>query len=87
MDNYDPFAVDDDYTLEEQEENDRIEAANRELWRRRIEAGWIHERDGKLRHPGDFDIWMNIDPFSRGLILSEKLNRILQEQQNGLKSA
>ncbi len=87
MNYFDPFAADDDFTPEEEAENERIEAANRELWRRRMEAGWTQDRDGRLRHPDDFDIWMMIDPFSRGLILSDKLSRKIQADLQGSQVA
>jgi hypothetical protein len=67
------FAEDDDRTPEERAEDERIEAANQLLWQTRIAQGWTEERDGKLMHPTDYEVWMMIDPFSGSLILSDKL--------------
>jgi hypothetical protein len=73
------FEDDDDRTPEERAEDERIEAANQTLWQLRMAEGWTEERDGKLMHPTDFEIWMMIDPFSRGLIFSEKLQETIKQ--------
>jgi hypothetical protein len=73
VNNFGTFLEDDDRTPEERAEDERIEAANQLLWQTRIAEGWTQERDGKLMHPTDYEVWIMIDPFSGGLILSDKL--------------
>jgi hypothetical protein len=67
--------------LGQEREETAVEAARRRFVQAKLDAGWSNDGRG-MCHPADPEIRFLVDPFTRELIFSTKMQRLLDEDHS-----